>query len=99
MKSTVPVGFAVAWTGVSFTVAVNVTLSLKFDGLRFDPKVVVVSNKSTGVFTVLVLSGLPAKPPVTVPKFVTCGVPGGTPVRFGGLFTVTWKLIVIESPL
>src|ERR1051326_646138 len=84
------------------TVAVNVIESPWFAGFKLDPSVVVELNRSTGVVTgppPFVLNGLPANDPVTVPMFETCGVPGGTPVKFGGLFTVTWKLIVTDSPL
>src|ERR1051326_359763 len=104
LKVTVPVGLN-GEGGVGdcepliATVAVKVMESPWFAGLLFEASIGVELNKSTGVFTVLVLSGLPANTPVTVPKFETCGVPGGTPVRFGGLLTVTWKLIVTESPL
>ena len=68
MKSTVPVGSAVACVGVSLTVAVNVTESPKFDGFRPEIKLVEVSKRSTGV---AVLSA----PPPTAGSSVNTGVP------------------------
>src|SRR5688572_16833472 len=82
------------------TVAVKLIVSPWFAGFRSEIRLVCESNRSTGVLTVFVFtfSGVAPSLKLTVPKFETWAAPGGTPVKFGGLFTVTWKVIVTLSP-
>src|SRR6185503_9828055 len=105
LNVTVPVGVTGdggvgVCAGSIATVAVKLMVSPWFAGFRSETRVVFESNRSTGVLTVFVFtfSGVAPSLKLTVPKFETWAAPGGTPVNCGGLFTVTWNVIVTLSP-
>src|SRR5947209_8573621 len=102
LKSTVPVG--VVPTGgagepVGATVAVKVTDWPLLDVGDDESSVTCESKRSTVVLTVLVSSGLLTNAPESVPWLLTCGPPDRSAAsRAGGLFKVTWKVIVTVLP-